>query len=158
MKNTKQNRLMPDGIPRYIRCYDNGGETFDRYTVVFTKKRQQVTKGIGQFLYVGMSDEPFSAQGFGQHGESDELIDRPKYSHLGKKISFKDLPHDCQVLVINDYKELWGIDLVLPSCRTYGEYVQRAVTKFGMTVNEVRDRYGLYSISQWECLLGTGEQ
>ncbi len=28
--------LVPNGIPRYVRCYDNGGESFDRYTVVFT--------------------------------------------------------------------------------------------------------------------------
>ena len=90
-------------IPRYIRCYDNGGATFDRYSVVFTKKRN-----AGQFMYLGMSSMPFDPQGFGQHGASDDRIDYPQYSHLGKPIKFVDLPEDCQSLVMSDYKVLWG--------------------------------------------------
>lgn len=27
-------RLMPDGVPRYVRCYDDSGSG-DRYTVVY---------------------------------------------------------------------------------------------------------------------------
>jgi hypothetical protein len=55
-----------------------------------------------------MSNDPFSPLGFGQYGESNHIpIDRPKYSHLGKKIKFQDLPEDCKTLVLQDYKYLW---------------------------------------------------
>ena len=32
----RYNNLLPEGKPRYIRCYDNNGKSFDQYTVVFT--------------------------------------------------------------------------------------------------------------------------
>jgi hypothetical protein len=95
---------MPGGVPKWVRCYDNGGETFDRYTIVYIKKRVD-----GQFLYVGASEYPFDPQGFGQHGESFWPIDRPTYGHLGKKIPFTDLPPDVQRLVVSDYKAIWEI-------------------------------------------------
>lgn len=108
-ENDRVSRLMPNGIPRYIRCYDNGGETFDRYTVVYTGRYTHKTGG--SFLYVGMSEKPFHPQGFGQHGESEhQPIDSNGGSHLGKKIAFKDLPPDCQKLVLDDYKDLWDIN------------------------------------------------
>jgi hypothetical protein len=92
-----------------VRCYDNGGAdaengTFDRYTVVFTGRYRRYTGG--HQMYVGMSSNPFAAQGFGQHGSSATDIDRPTYSHLGKRIEFTDLPQDCQLLVMSDAQEL----------------------------------------------------
>jgi hypothetical protein len=74
---------MPNGNPKYIRCYDNQGETADRYTVV----------------YIGIDD----------HVESDTQIDYPYYSHLGKKIKFEDLPEDYKTLVVRDYVYLWDL-------------------------------------------------
>jgi hypothetical protein len=56
-----------------------------------------------------MSGLPFHSQGFGQHGESFGPIDRPSYKHLGKKITFDDLPKDCQELVMSDYKQIWDL-------------------------------------------------
>lgn len=97
--------LMPNGIPKYIRCYDNGGETFDRYTVVYSRTNDGVCH------YVGMSEHPFHPQGFGQHGEDKAIIDRPRYSHLGKKISFEELPKDCKKLVLLDYKDFWKLPI-----------------------------------------------
>ena len=32
----RKERLFPDGVPRYLCCYDNGGVTAERYTAVFT--------------------------------------------------------------------------------------------------------------------------
>ncbi len=90
-----------------VRCYDNGGETFDRFTVVFTGRYRHLTGG--SHWYVGMSGHPFHPQGFGQHGESDQQIDYPSYRHLGKKIQFTDLPIDCQHLVLSDLKNLWAV-------------------------------------------------
>jgi hypothetical protein len=106
-KEDRRNKLLPNGVPRYVRCYDNGGETFDRYTVVFTGRYRHKTGGV--FWHVGMSSNPFHPQGFGQHGESIDHIDRPTYGHLGKKIKFINLPEDCQKLVLSDYSDLWDL-------------------------------------------------
>ncbi len=112
MKNKlRKEALMPKGVPRYIRIFDNLGKTFDRFTCIFTKKSitdKESRKHYGQlFLYVGMSSDPFNPQGFGQHGE---LSDPRGGKHLGKRIKFEDLPRDCKKLVMQDYKELWEIN------------------------------------------------
>lgn len=101
--------LCKDKIAIGVRCYDNGGVdkvggTVDRFTVVYTGRYRRYTGGEQQ--YVGMSTNPFSPQGFGQHGSSRTGIDRPAYSHLGKRIAFTDLPKDCQRLVQTDCQEL----------------------------------------------------
>lgn len=88
--------------PKWIRCYDNGGKTIDRYTVVFTR-------GKGS-LYLGMSSNPMHPQGIGMHGEGPPgsgPIDRPTYGHLGKRIVFEQLPDDCQKIVRATYSDLW---------------------------------------------------
>jgi hypothetical protein len=95
--------LLPGGKPKYIRCYDSGDSFADRYTVVYTKA------GDGRCYYVGMNCAPFHPQGIGMHGESDTMIDRPTYGHLGKRIAFDYLPEDCQKLVLQDYKEMWKL-------------------------------------------------
>ena len=100
-------RLLPNGQPRYIRCYDSGDETADRYTVVFTGRYRHLTGG--STWYVGMSAHPFHPQGFGQHGESPMPIDRPTSRHLGKRIPFAALPEDCRKLVLDDYRYLWTL-------------------------------------------------
>lgn len=101
-------RLMPNGIPRYIRIYDNGGETFDRYTVVFTGRYRKVSRD--QFVVLGMDDKPFHPQGIGMHDGYDYLIDVPTYSHLGKRIEWEDLPIDCQRCASNTYRSIWRLD------------------------------------------------
>jgi len=108
--------LLPNGTPKYVRCYDNGGRSFDRYTVVFTGRYNNmgIKRGMRKtstFYYVGMSANPFHPQGFGQHGESEgSPIDRPTYSHLGKKIKFEQLTENCKKLVLDDYCEIWNIN------------------------------------------------
>ena len=106
-------RIIPNGKPRYIRCYDNGGTTADRYTCVFTGNYNNIGKPKRQFRasnfwYVGMSDNPFHPQGVGQHGESPRPIDRPTSSHLGKKIPYDKLSVHAQMLVMQDYLFLWN--------------------------------------------------
>jgi hypothetical protein len=76
-----------------IRIYDNGGKTFDRYTVVFM---DQPEPQPGTFAALGMSHNPFWPQGFCQHCSA--MPGR----HLGKRIKFEDLPEDCQKLVKQD--------------------------------------------------------
>lgn len=103
----REETFLPGGVPKYVRCYDNGGKTADRYTVVFTGRYRKTPRD--EFLYLGMNAHPFHPQGIGQHGSSREQIDRPSYGHLGKKIKFTDLPEDCQKAVLNDYRDIWNL-------------------------------------------------
>lgn len=110
----RKERLMPNGVPKYVRIYDNGGLSIDRYTCCYTGKY----RGNGWFQYVGMSKFPFSPLGFGQHGENQTQIDAPqgwppsigRKCHLGIRIPFSKLPIDCQKLVISDYKDIWNLN------------------------------------------------
>src|SRR6266404_5211679 len=109
MKTRKQS-LMPNGVPRYIRCYDNGGKTMDRYTVVYTGNyRGRCGTEFEKCWYQHrcMSAFPFHPQGIGMSGESQDQIDINKWgfapavgrkNHLGKRIPFSELPVDCQKL------------------------------------------------------------
>ena len=100
----------PAGV---VAVYDNGGKTFDRYTVVYTPSplpdyRNALGHPAGTLLfgYVGMSDWPFHPLGFCQHGEA--VGQRPtgggwagRFS-CGKVIHFEELPPDCQKVVLRD--------------------------------------------------------
>jgi hypothetical protein len=103
--------------------FDNGGQTFDRYTVIFSDGEM-----------IGASEHPFSPAGFGQH--TGNLIDnyqrnawggrgtdRPtnkreinrwitvdiqnfkKSRNIGKLIKFEQLPEDVQKFVQQELTE-----------------------------------------------------
>ena len=111
MHPNKIEALMPNGIPRYIRCYDNGGETADRYTIVFTKRPLRYNDGkFMEWMYLVASYYPFNPQGIGLHDGSAELIDKPTYKHLGKKVAFETLPPDVKSWVLQEYMEHWEIN------------------------------------------------
>lgn len=99
-------RLMPAGVPRYVRAYDNGGASVDRYTVLFTGRAADRRWKDGAYYYqaLAMNAAPFHPQGFGQHCEC------PDGAHLGKRISFAALPEDCRKLVLQDYREIWRLN------------------------------------------------
>lgn len=110
-------RLLPNGKPRWIRVYDNGGKTCDRYFVCFTGR---YSGSVRSKISVSMNCAPFHPQGICQHGESNQHYDvndwnwAPmigKKNHLGERISFDDLPIDCQKVVMRDYCEIWGLTL-----------------------------------------------
>ena len=90
--------------PRWIRCYDNGGRTMDRYTVVFTNTKKRIE---GEFLSLSMSYDPYHPQGVGLTNLSPKSIDTPSYGHLGKKITFDMLPEPCQKRVVEIYNDIW---------------------------------------------------
>lgn len=100
---TRIERLMPNNVPRYIRCYDDGGEG-DRYTVVFTKigSVDPALKG-GSYYLALTSDGSF------YRGTSDIPIDKTSYRHLGKRIKFHELPEACQKVVRSEYMLIWGL-------------------------------------------------
>jgi len=120
--NKRTALLFSNSIPKYVRCYDNGGESADRYTVVYTGRYRKPmgdgSGGLSWFQYVGMSALPFHPQGVGMHGEHSQQIDVNKWgfapamgrkNHLGKRILFAKLPPDCKRLVLQDYKAIWGL-------------------------------------------------
>jgi hypothetical protein len=115
-KDDRKERLLPNGVPRWVRCYDNDGETIDRYTVVFTGRYTHKTEG--EHWLLAMNGSPFHPQGFGQHMTYPYQVDAQegkwppalgRKNHLGKRIAFEELPADCKKLVIHDYKYLWDI-------------------------------------------------
>ena len=110
-KQARREALLPGGAPRYVRCYDNGGKTVDRFTVVFTGNYRRSTGGRLPTVchYVTANSAPFNPQGFYQHGENTSPIDYPTHSHLGRKVSFTDLPNDLQRAVIEDYRAIWNL-------------------------------------------------
>jgi hypothetical protein len=118
----RRERLMPGGIPKWVRCYDNEGRSCDRYTAVFSGKAARCEGDPGQphqYSYLAMSANPCHPQGFGLHGHSDHsACDTPKgawppavgrKNHLGTRINFADLPKDCQDLVVQYYVALWSL-------------------------------------------------
>ena len=74
--------------------YDNGGETFDRFTVYYTERERN-----GFYTGRGMSQHPCHPQGFGQ------CVSGQLGKHNGKRIKFEELPTDCRKLVKSDLSE-----------------------------------------------------
>lgn len=86
----KSRKSYPNGV---LLICDSGEKVFDRYMVLYEPEN-------GVFPYVGMSENPFHPQGFGQHGEMPT-----RYSVWGtndKVIEFETLPINCQALVLQD--------------------------------------------------------
>jgi hypothetical protein len=79
---------------KIYRIYDNGGRSFDRYTVYLAGR--DAVRDLGQRMCLGMSGNPTSPQGFCQHSEG--IVGR----HNGRKIGLADLPIECQ-RVLEDY-------------------------------------------------------
>lgn len=77
-----------------ILAYDNGGETLDRFTVIYTDEPE----GLGMYSARAMSENPF--HGFGQ------MCTASIGKHLGKRIGFDDLPEACKRVVMQDKGEL----------------------------------------------------
>lgn len=114
----RKERLMPGGIPKYIRCYIDFTQKYADYiTVVYTGRYRQWTGG--EFWARGMNAYPLHPQGIGQMGFYPRQIDVNKSgwppalgrkNHLGTRVLFTELPDDCKRLVLDDYMDLWDID------------------------------------------------
>ncbi len=75
-----------------LRIYDNGGKTIDRYTVLY----MDCPEGRGLYGGRGMSAHPSHPQGVGMYCTA--MPGR----HLGRRITFDQLPPDCQKVVQQD--------------------------------------------------------
>lgn len=120
-REQRKARLMTGGAPRYVRVYDNGGETADLYTVCYTGRAatKKASDGSHRYPYRVMSASPFHPQGIGLFCYSDCKpcdvnaagwpVAMGRKCHLGRRIAFAALPDDCRKLVLRDYREIWGI-------------------------------------------------
>jgi hypothetical protein len=82
-----------------LHIYDNGGETLDRYTIVYGDKDER-----GFFECIGASQT-----GAGVYLHSDCTKGR----HLGKKITFNDLDKDLQRMLADEFEyNIYGVDWI----------------------------------------------
>jgi len=110
---TREERLMPDGVPKWVRIYDDP-TTFDRYAVVYTGHYRR--NHADWYAYMTLGEDP---RGFSQHGESEfQPIDvnaggwapaLGRKCHLGTRIAFADLPEACQRVATASYRDLWKL-------------------------------------------------
>lgn len=112
-KQARRERLMPGGIPKWIRCYDSGPDSgIDRYAVIFTKADKWGGPAMrGTLQFRAMSAHPCDAQGFGQWCETPAYVNGKLNmgSRFGKRIRWQELPPDCRALVLSDYREIWNL-------------------------------------------------
>ena len=76
--------------------------TAERYTAVFTGFLSM--KKPGEYPYLDMSARPLSVG-----GGSTLRCGRPPGERLRREIPFHDLPEGCRRLVLDVYRELWGL-------------------------------------------------
>lgn len=88
-------RWMEDAPEYILSVHDNGGKTYDRFTVFFGGSLYEEKMGRN-VLYLGLSENPSHPQGFSQWGEA------PANSRdaSGKKIRWLDLPENIRKHVI----------------------------------------------------------
>ena len=103
-----------------VACYDNGGRSFDRYTVVYLGVRETP----GSYACLAMSEHPFAHNGFGQH--SNAQLGR----HLGKRIAFADLPSDCQKAVMADLVDIPTVAIGRKRYGAGGQYGYRVTLSY----------------------------
>jgi hypothetical protein len=93
-----------------LRCYDNGGKSADRYTIVPPRWANEYrhTRENGWdygtaepwiFDAIGSGPRPFHPQGVGMHTSA---MPGP---HLGRRIKWSDLPRDVQVFARDVFPE-----------------------------------------------------
>ena len=75
--------------------------TAERFTAVFT----------GLFDLKKPGEYPYLTMGGGAAGNrrSDLRRGRPPYERMGREIRFEDFPEGFQAIVLDTYRELWGL-------------------------------------------------
>lgn len=97
MKTRIKSTILVDNKRKFCRIFDNGGRTFDRYTIAFKSYRS--SDGRLYYPYIASSDHPYGPLGFGQHGESKEFLTG---KHLGERVSFDFVPGDVQKFILEN--------------------------------------------------------
>lgn len=91
-------------VERYgatLRIYDNGGKSYDRYTMIPPRWAHSYREQnrFGLFEAIGASENPFHPQGFGQH------VTATPGPHLGQRIHWDALPVDVQRFARQSFPE-----------------------------------------------------
>lgn len=86
--------FITDEYIKKIKVYDNGGQTMDRYTIMYPDIHQYESHRFK--YYVGACK---TGQWFFQHGELDLMR---SYSHLGKVIEFDSLHERLKNMILQD--------------------------------------------------------
>lgn len=74
-----------------LRCYDNGGKTADRYTIIPPRWAKSYRyPNPWHFDCIGCNKEPFHPHGIGMH-----VVAAPG-PHLGRRVHWGELPADVQ--------------------------------------------------------------
>lgn len=90
----------PAGV---LAIYDNGGKTFDRYTVFYREPTAGVTFSDMWIGYRGMSDHPFSPSGFGIYAEIEAWQLRGYRARAYREsCKWSSLPPDVKRAVLQD--------------------------------------------------------
>ena len=83
-----------------LRCYDNGGKTADRYTILPPRYAKQYRENApGMWQAIGANAAPFHPQGIGMH------VTATPGSHLGRRVHWDDLPEDVQRFARQSFPE-----------------------------------------------------
>ena len=99
-------KLYQNGVPRFIRCYEAKRSKYTyRFCVVYTRANLIDPEYRFRALYRGMSDHPYHPLGIGYFGDAWWR----EFCPGGSRITFHELPEDCQALVRSDYADLWGV-------------------------------------------------
>lgn len=89
-------------VERYgtvLRCYDDGGKTWDRYTIIPPRWAREYREQPALFECIAASERPFHPQGFGLHCTA---MPGP---HLGKRVKWSELPADVQRFARQSFPE-----------------------------------------------------
>lgn len=82
-----------------LRCYDNGGKTCDRYTIIPPRWAKDYHERGALFCAIASDANPFHPQGFGQ------CVSAVPGPHLGKRIRWDELPEDVQKFARQSFPE-----------------------------------------------------
>ena len=82
-----------------LRVYDNGGKSFDRYTIIPPRWAKDYRENGFSWSAIAASENPFHPQGFGMH------VTAIPGSHLGKRIKWRDLPDMVKGFAKNSFPE-----------------------------------------------------
>ena len=100
-----------------LRCYDNGGKTADRYTIIPPRYAKQYRlHAPGMWEAIGANAAPFHPQGIGMH------VTAAPGSHLGRRVHWRDLPADVQRLARQSFPDYAPADPNAPDLDTIAHH------------------------------------
>lgn len=88
-----------DRYGTYLRIWDDGGKSFDRYTILPPRWAKNYRERSRLWNGIGASENPFHPQGFGQ------WITALPGKHLGTRITWNTLPEEVKEYARQSFPE-----------------------------------------------------